>query len=43
MQVEMNKRFLFNPEKKLATDPSCRFRKNRKNAHFNSEKWRHRL
>jgi len=27
----MNKCFLLNPEKKIGTDPSCRFREKRKN------------
>jgi len=32
MQVVMNKRFVLNPEKTLGTDPSCRFREERKNS-----------
>jgi len=39
MQVVMNKRFLLNPEKNLAQIRLIVFEKN---AHFNSEKWRHR-
>jgi len=38
----MNKRFLLNPEKNLAQIRLVFSEKNVKNAHFNSEKWRHR-
>jgi len=39
LQIVMNKWFLLNREKKIGTDPSCRFREKRT---FNSENWRHR-
>jgi len=42
MQIIMNKCFLLNSEKKLAQNRLVVFEKNAKNAHFNSEKWRHR-
>jgi len=42
MQVVMNKRSLLNPEKNLAQIRLAVLEKNAKNAHFNSEKWRHR-
>jgi len=33
--------FLLHPKNKFGADPFCRWEKNAKNAHFNSEKWRH--
>jgi len=42
MQVVINKCFPLNPEKNLTEIRLVIFEKNEKNAHFNSEKWRHR-
>jgi len=42
MQVVINKCFLLNSEKNLAQIRLVVFEKNAKNAHFNSEKLRHR-
>jgi len=42
MQIVMNNCFLLNLEKDLAQIRLVVIEKNAKNAHFNSEKWRHR-
>jgi len=42
MQVIINKCFLLNPEKKIGTNPSYRFREIAKKRILNSENWRHR-